>query len=391
MRLWIIGNGFDLYHGLKTGYLDYKSFLCQLKKDCKDVVCINQGDQAVQGVCRYCCKNEFVHRDCPVRKFLALPRKPDVLREELWRDLEEACTIDFAKLMEGGRGYYKRDPDSKTNMPLVGNEHKTLDFAEAFTGDLFYRWLKKVDESLQGNKKEFARTLLDVNRSGDLFITFNYTRTIQELYDVSEGSRVFYIHGDFQKAYERVDELHKQGCTQVGKDVHEILAFGSPDVTEEALDDAIAYYKATREHISDEDEETLRREGRALIKLLNKDVLSHLKDLRKFVADHSADLKSVEEVVVAGHSLGRIDEPYFDYLTKELACKKWCFLYREGKDIEIERALAFCKKHNLVGTCIPWKCMERSFSGSVQCRGAGDSRCPHFTVCYPKPEKDVES
>ena len=29
MRLWIIGNGFDLFHGLHTRYLDYKAYLCQ--------------------------------------------------------------------------------------------------------------------------------------------------------------------------------------------------------------------------------------------------------------------------------------------------------------------------------------------------------------------------
>ena len=34
MRLWIIGNGFDLYHGLKTSYYDYKEFLCK-KNTCK--------------------------------------------------------------------------------------------------------------------------------------------------------------------------------------------------------------------------------------------------------------------------------------------------------------------------------------------------------------------
>ena len=92
MRLWIIGNGFDLYHGLKTKYLDYKAYLCEDCNKYKNGRCPIAAGEA----CKWCCRCEVAkNHECLVRKFNALPRRKAWTSEELWSDLEEACSIDF--------------------------------------------------------------------------------------------------------------------------------------------------------------------------------------------------------------------------------------------------------------------------------------------------------
>ena len=77
MRLWIIGNGFDLYHGLKTKYSDYKAYLCQhhtCKKECGRVPIKNLPQEVCRNCCKKNCENGCRDRGCPVRKFNDLPR-----------------------------------------------------------------------------------------------------------------------------------------------------------------------------------------------------------------------------------------------------------------------------------------------------------------------------
>ena len=101
MKLWIIGNGFDLYHGLKTRYADYKAFLCR-RHACRLVKEWRAAwPQKYDEVCENGCA--FGRRDCPVKKFNALPRLQEP-KEDLWRDLEEACDFDLKALMYTFKG-----------------------------------------------------------------------------------------------------------------------------------------------------------------------------------------------------------------------------------------------------------------------------------------------
>ena len=126
MRLWIIGNGFDLYHGLKTSYLDYKAYVCQ-HRTCKSKNREIPPESLPREVCRNCCTDRFKKRDCPVQKFNTLPRTE--LKENLWRDLEEACSVDLDALLDHLDGL-----DRNADIMLL---HRDLDFAEVFTGDDF--------------------------------------------------------------------------------------------------------------------------------------------------------------------------------------------------------------------------------------------------------------
>lgn len=354
MRLWIIGNGFDLHHELKTKYLHYKAHLCEDTNRFANDRC----QIAPHKVCGRCCQCELSkHKKCQVRKFNELPREKEMLSEELWCNLEEGCAIDFKKLMKRGKGTYVRTLGTQSNAPLVNNFDYILNFAESFTGDSYYRWLRKVEDGLHRAKEEFRGVYLNIDPVKDLFITFNYTSMLQVFYEVSDN-HIFYIHGSIKDASKKHKELHDNGNTVKGKELHAILAFGSPDVTVKALDEAIVWYRENVEHISDEDIEILRQYGKNKIKLLNKDVSRRSEMLMGFLKDKSEELKSVDEIVVAGHSLARIDEPYFYELSKDLGRKKWRFLCYNERDKE--RALDFCKKFWIDGSCVSWESMAKT-------------------------------
>lgn len=363
MRLWIIGNGFDLYHGLKTRYLDYKAFLCRNSDTCVSKHCQKPMDECPFEVCRKCCISESLGNACPVRKFKALPRKKELSNEELWCDLEEACTIDFGKLLKEVKGWYK------TGLPAVsGLLHGMLDFAPIFTAESFEKWFTHVQKT-----KRIDKHLLEISEN-DLFITFNYTPTLEESYNVKKD-RILYIHGSLECLRKEVKASKDDDEKGVRK--QERLLFGSPYVTEKALDTALDEF-AKAESINAEDKKELRSVCLSLIKYLKKDVLSQLKkDLMGFVNDNRVDLlESAKEVVVAGHSLNRIDGPYLEYLAREFVCKRWCFLFRDDGDIK--RALDFCRKYMLDGCCVPWGWMERSHPEM-----AAGIQCPGFSISWP--------
>lgn len=375
MRLWIIGNGFDLYHGLKTKYLDYKAYLCEDCNKHKNNRCpIAAGED-----CKWCCRCEVVkNHDCLVRKFNALPRRKVWTSEELWSDLEEACSLDFDQLMKEGKGTYVRADDTKSDMPLVSNEYDALGFARFFTGDRFYDWFRKVETDMPKVKEGFRGAYLDVNIERDLFVTFNYTSTIQVFYGghkIVDDGRICYIHGSVKEASGTYAMLHQAGETEKGKELHEKLVFGSSDVTEAAFVDAVLRYKEKEGDIREDDLETLIRHGKMLIQSLNKDVKQGLKRFREFIQDRRSDLEHLDEVVVAGHSLCRIDTPYFEEFVREFAAKKWCFLCHGKRDVE--KALWFCADHKLEGSCVPWERMAKSYT-----RSAGDIQCPGFSICW---------
>lgn len=158
------------------------------------------------------------------------------------------------------------------------------------------------------------------------------------------------------------------------------LTFGSPAITDEAIDAAFNRYAAQR-HLNAEQRERLRHRLLILASSLKKDVLGRLDELKTFIGRNHSDLLSIDEVVVAGHSLNRIDRPYFDYLADYFKCARWRFLFYEEEDIR--KAFDFCVRYKLDGCCVPWDSSKESIMGGVSCRERGGVKCQGFSICWP--------
>lgn len=141
--LYIIGNGFDLHHGLKTSYLDFR--------------------------------DDYVKKRNPQMWNNLLDIYGDAPKQDdfWWKDFENMLgKVDYAHLEED---YYKLAPARVQN--LLKNQLPPL----------FGYWINGIDT----NAKMYES--LGINQDS-MFFTFNYTLLLEKTYQVKEEN-VWHIHG----------------------------------------------------------------------------------------------------------------------------------------------------------------------------------------------------
>lgn len=134
-KLYVIGNGFDLHHGLPCGYADFRAWLQ-----------VNRPD---------------VHRE--------LIRLYGESKSDLWSDFEKGLScFDLDNY-----------PDDVKRAELV----KLKDGLNEALG----AWIPTIGVPEKGSEIE------DIDKSA-VFFTFNYTRTLEDFYGIDE-SKVVHLHG----------------------------------------------------------------------------------------------------------------------------------------------------------------------------------------------------
>ncbi|WP_419236194.1 bacteriophage abortive infection AbiH family protein [Serratia fonticola] len=160
MRLYIIGNGFDIRHGLPTGYRHFKSYVEERDKELYEAI------------------EEY------------LPAGDE------WNDLESALgEIDYDSILD------------KCEMYLVS--YSAEDWSDAFHHDyqyevdkitrllserlkeLFTDWVKGIDITIAHTPTQYIPPI----PMESLYFSFNYTNTLQLVYSIPE-SQITHIHGN---------------------------------------------------------------------------------------------------------------------------------------------------------------------------------------------------
>ncbi|SFU61120.1 bacteriophage abortive infection AbiH family protein [Pseudoduganella namucuonensis] len=274
-KLYIIGNGFDLWHGIPSGYWNFKEY-------------VRQHDREVfQAVENY------------------LPAGDD------WASLESALAdIDVDNIID----------DLGQFMPSYGDDdwsdsgHHDFQYeVEQVVGRLSTRLLGLFGEWIRAlpiPTSHSAKALLKRVDADATFLTFNYTSTLQDLYAVP-GEHVLHIHGETKV---RDEEL--------------ILGHAWNPADRKSLND--------RDDISEIDIRLM--EAHSIIdgyfsrtfKPSEKLILQH----QAFFDQ----LDAVETVYVLGHSLSDVDLPYLKALLKvpAVAAAHWYVACREERD-QLER------------------------------------------------------
>ncbi|MGC4234674.1 MAG: bacteriophage abortive infection AbiH family protein [Niabella sp.] len=155
-KLYIIGNGFDIQHGLKSRYLDFKEYL-----DTKDRKLVDKLE-------------EYFGTDA------------------LWSDFEEtlAC-LDIEQIIDECMNYLQ--------------SYGVEDWSDAYHHDYQYEVQQRIDLITETLKQQFTEWVLQLRLPAKAnenmvlvdkdatFINFNYTDTLERLYKVSPD-QIFYIH-----------------------------------------------------------------------------------------------------------------------------------------------------------------------------------------------------
>lgn len=266
-KLYIIGNGFDIHHGIPSRYSDYRVWL----------------------------------EDNNVKLIDELREIYDVDSETWWNEFE-------LKLGSPDLGYYidkiaeENQPDFSSDDFLDRDYNKSESQAENEIGGLvtsvrksFADWIASFPQPSSGKK-------ISLDKTDALFINFNYTNTLQRLYNVSREN-ILFIHGNVG-----IDDL----VLGHNKTYKELINEFSPDLPTPPSDlkgeELYEWYEENGDGGEDYIHQTIREASVREVCDLRKDTDRIIKSYE----DVFRKLHDVCEIYIYGWSFSPIDLPYLD-------------------------------------------------------------------------------
>lgn len=296
MNLNLIGNGFDLYHGLPSSYYYYGCYLLEKYPDIYEEMSKWFDFRIVLSYTGYPLENVEYG-----------------VESQFWSIFEERLGIvDETAIVETYNydlGLEIEDYDIPMDDDLLAERIK----------ETFKEWVSKTLEKADNYKiiASFIKRSLHFESyemdfaENDRFLVFNYTHTLQKIYGVDDNN-IHYVHGE---------------CT--GDDSDELI-IGHRN---------IKYIEEVRERIRGytnralyQSERTRQLEYECLLRLLKrleKDVEQTMGVLEWSYERFPAEPQNIN---VYGMSLGEVDYPYFEQIRKRWPNAKWNFSYLCDKD-----------------------------------------------------------
>lgn len=251
-RLYVIGNGFDCMYGLPTKVSDFMRHLSE-----KQVY--NETSDA----------NEILNT-----------------YGVYWCEFEEGLSyIDTEEIY--GRNVqvpdYLSDHESDRDGGILNMQMYT-DSLEESVREALDDMIQEAESEL--DEKECITKLLF--NAGDQIVSFNYTSTIERLYDLPEGTNIIHIHGN--------------------ADGDKIFGY------KEQLEQSFVVSSSEEDYYVDKQKEVVNSMYKRLQKNYND------KELEDFLR---GNCQEVEEVVVIGHSMSNVDSKYMEMIESVVKPKKW--------------------------------------------------------------------
>ncbi len=320
MKLYICGNGFDQHHNLPTSYWEYKTFLEEY--------------------------HPSIYKD-----YDSFPNLNETDKNSRWSDIEAALCIDYDELFyEALQDYYpdlSSESDSRWQDLDIDIDLLTR-FINDFTGRCFFEWITKAEQ------REAAADL--VLEKDSIFINFNYTNTLQRLYQIPDSS-VFHIHGalknlngadvlwrDVLPDNPSVETAEAIGVLVEGDQwssgyIRDEIQFGATGITAEEVD-----FELTQQYENDEFYAVAIRPAiQTLVEFVKKSTKCTRDNYQKL--SDFLEGKPIDEVVIMGVSLGEADDAYYsDVIVPKLRNVKWTFMLHGTDSSRIDN---FIKKYGI--------------------------------------------
>ena len=266
--LYIIGNGFDLAHGIRSSYADFKEWCNQRKIACQiDYLLSLNGD---------------------------------------WSNIEEALGSyhedDIYRKIDPYEGVYKNENPFEVVAKIDDSVKFLFKDTIKFLKPAFSDWVKNIDIKSCYKKEKYPLS------PDSFYLTFNYTETLEEKYKIP-SNQICHIHGC---RLENDDEF----------------VFGHNNKRDVFVRD---------EEMKFDWEVDAKK---AIIELMNRFEKSYNQcccTLKDFITG-----KHIENIVVYGHSLGKVDWPYFERIIEITGDKvQWevdCYNDSDRKSMQVFRS-----------------------------------------------------
>lgn len=274
----IIGNGFDIWQGLKTSYKEFQTYyLTHRDEILKNLRIKKKKFSDNEG-------NSYELSD--VELIYGNPFEPDNLDNEFWNTFElSLANIDIYRL----NLFFGKDKKAVSNMK------KSVENAGRILREAFCRWISTINIDSSQSKFMFGDNCI--------FINFNYTDTLQKHFGVDEND-IIYLHG----------EACEKDSIIFGHSYH-------PHEPEEGLKQFGS-----------------RFQGLYFVESLLYETDKHVKDnitsmeIELFLSEVNMD--EIKDIYVLGHSFGKVDLEYFEYFVRVTNIKDED--YQEDYDVDFE-------------------------------------------------------
>lgn len=297
MKLYIIGNGFDVHHGLDTKYTSFGLYLKQHYYEVYELLLEHYG---------------FYDLD---------PDNDDSMSDPLWSAFETSLSyLNTENVLEAHSDSLPvyssdefRDRDRYTfqiDMEMI-LEKLTIKLYKAFKEFILSVKFPVFDQSNAVN--------LDTNAK---YINFNYTDTLAQYYEIPDCN-VLFIHGKAE--YDGSDLVLGHGVDPKNfKD--------KPVLPPENLSDE--GYEEWQQYMSDQYDYSYEL-GKDMINRYFTETFKGTDKIIERNADYLNNFGDVDEVYVLGHSLAEVDLPYFKALAKSINPDvKWTATYYAPDDLQ---------------------------------------------------------
>lgn len=290
-KLYIIGNGFDLYHGLPSSYSKFREYLEE---------------------------NDYKVFETIEKYIFSSDPNP-----ELWKNFEEALDyFDDNALREFARTYLLQYGSDEWRESANHDYQYTMDEVVKGLTDKLYKhlavWAMELDKVTPNNKR------LSLDKEAK-YLSFNYTHTIENLY--APTGEILHIHGSIEDANSQL-----------------VLGHGTapaPHRTEDEIKNSMDEdsYSEYCEERAGEDPRVYEGE-----EIISRYWENSYKNTQQIIEDNQTffnDLQDVTEIHVIGLSFSSVDLNYIEEINKKVPDAKWIVCYhasneeKEFKDILI--------------------------------------------------------
>lgn len=271
-NLYIIGNGFDIYHGIPSRYSDFKEYL----KLCNLAV------------------HDHVIEYLPV--------------QENWCDLEVAFAhLDVDHVIDEAMQFLQ--------------SYSTEDWSDSYHHDYQYELDQIISHLSSGLKSHFCEWIgqlklplrdnlpcnpIQINRNG-IYLTFNYTKTLQSVYGVGNDN-VLHVHGESEQDESEIVLGHSWDPEDI------------PDLNDVP---------------NPEDMDTRINEGNELVNAYFGRTFKPSRKIIEENASFFSNLSSISKIYVLGHSISEVDLPYFEEVAGKVnESAEWVVTYYDEEELD---------------------------------------------------------